>query len=589
VKEAMHRLRSAVLMLFFVLPVVIAQDVSPAATTIAKDSGCIAPQMVQKFAKLEMDAMESVVKTRSTSTIANLETLVGKVVAGEEKITNASRLALASIEDNMLEILNDTNAQHAEDQAEVNAARDAIRNCGARAKALQTLKDNGTEALKGKVDKARTKHNDCRTSERSLLDKKVNECNAFKAHALTLKPPDCTCNYDQGPSFDSLACLRSGMKWFTNATASYEKAQGLCDLANATYSKAKKECNDKQTSFEDAFCMYAFALGTTCANQVDCRNTSITARNATHLRVAVSERARKAECESANLVLCLLTVLNASEVEMPALLAGCHNLTVNTTHLNIIYPPIPEATHCDVSDITSLPSDEAWKAKEYKQENWFEAAAAKNELTETVEKIVPKASEQCKFVTQTKAQQRVSNDAQDVDWSLIWKYGGGANGVSVWRPSKKGFCSLGDVIVMQNVATIPTGTAASFIADAVGKEPDDFTWKVAENQAGGINFWEPVCAAGFVTVGHVGVQAPETTKNQKPPNTSVCCVPEGLATAYKNTDGVTKRLWSDGGTGGMDNCEWKRKGLETFVADGTNCKSRFSPPCTTYYAYDDAE
>ena len=50
---------------------------------------------------------------------------------------------------------------------------------------------------------------------------------------------------------------------------------------------------------------------------------SISARSATAARVAVSVEARTASHTSAKSVQCYVTVVNASEVEMPGLLAGC--------------------------------------------------------------------------------------------------------------------------------------------------------------------------------------------------------------------------------------------------------------------------
>lgn len=176
-----------------------------------------------------------------------------------------------------------------------------------------------------------------------------------------------------------------------------------------------------------------------------------------------------------------------------------------------------------------------------------------------------------------------ASDVAD-EFEHIYRYSGGSNAMSVYRPRKNGFCSLGDIMLKDHSSTAPEGTTASFISSSVGKQPTDFQWVGAENQAGGINFFAPVCEDGFVAVGHVAVHAPESSPNNKPPLDAVCCVPKDTVCPYENHAGVVERLWSDGGTGGMDNCEWKRKGLDTFVADITNCAGRFSPPCTQYYA-----
>jgi len=178
-----------------------------------------------------------------------------------------------------------------------------------------------------------------------------------------------------------------------------------------------------------------------------------------------------------------------------------------------------------------------------------------------------------------------NDPCDDCQWSLIWKYGGGSNPIAVWRPTKKGLCSLGDVI-KKSTSADTSDLRASFVSERYGRRPKDFKWMGAENQAGGVNFWEPVCDDGFTSVGHVGIQKPESRKTDadKPPLESVCCIPQSDVQSYKNGEGVEERLWSDGGTGGMDNCQHRRKGLHTFIADISNCAGRFSPPCTNYNA-----
>ena len=147
-----------------------------------------------------------------------------------------------------------------------------------------------------------------------------------------------------------------------------------------------------------------------------------------------------------------------------------------------------------------------------------------------------------------------------------------------------GYCSVGDVALKANVAYIPPNTGASMVSASAGVHPTGFVWKAAENQNGGVNYFEPQCPPNYVSVGHVAVQAPEKSPHKTPPTNSVCCVPASIACAFKGKTGLDKQLWHDGGTGGADNVLYPRKDMRTFIADATNCAGRFSAPCTTYYA-----
>lgn len=237
-----------------------------------------------------------------------------------------------------------------------------------------------------------------------------------------------------------------------------------------------------------------------------------------------------------------------------------------TNDLTITSHDIPNAQTCSRDSASSFPCLAGFVANEY------------NGLID-LRDCTP-----CPDLSQHLLPPGVAPDVEADGFTHIYSYNGGSGPLSVFRPAKGGFCSLGDIIIQQDITDAPAGTKASFVPASVGQAPTDFTWIGAENQAGGVNWWEPVCGTGFVAAGHVAVAAPESSQDQKPPSSSACCVPSNMVCEYQNADGVDDSIWNDPGTGGMDNCQWERKGLHTFVADISNCKYRFSPPCTTYYA-----
>eukprot|EP00039_Didymoeca_costata_P022167 m.346241 g.346241 ORF g.346241 m.346241 type:complete len:391 (+) comp28502_c0_seq1:119-1291(+) len=152
-------------------------------------------------------------------------------------------------------------------------------------------------------------------------------------------------------------------------------------------------------------------------------------------------------------------------------------------------------------------------------------------------------------------------------WTKVWNYGH----LHVWRPSRPGFCSLGDVMYRWTYA-VPN--RADFVPIGFGKHPTSYRWITAENQWGGINFWEPICPSGYAGVGTVGVQLPETRTGNPPPLNAVCCVPK----AYAKYPGVYgSHIWSDGGSGGRDNAHWYRhdSSLMFVSTDGHHKRSGY--------------
>merc|ERR1719414_1427876 len=133
------------------------------------------------------------------------------------------------------------------------------------------------------------------------------------------------------------------------------------------------ECNTKQRTFEDSFCVYSRLLDITCSAQITCNKDAIQHRNTTHAHVKESEIGRKASYESLKRMLCLVDVLLLSnDTAKPAKLSTCKSLSVEVGSLNIVYHSIPSSASCTPE--ADEPGDSSWEADEYKTKGWYDKA-----------------------------------------------------------------------------------------------------------------------------------------------------------------------------------------------------------------------
>jgi len=309
-------------------------------------------------------------------TLTNLQALARKVASGEEKITDASKLALSGIKDEMFAIIDDTTQQHTENQEEVDSARDAISFCGTETTEKHT-NASGINDLKEKVDEKRIEHNTLRVKEKEALVEKTEKCTAFKTYNDNISPPPCSVTFPPGPSDSRLDCIVRIKEWSHQNFREYDQKENECHETTVTSETDGQEADEEQEAFETGFCTYASTLIETCEAQTRCRSQFVAARDKLHSQVKVTENGRKAEYKAAKKILCLLDVLNATVAEMPGLLVRCEKLGIATSHLDMVYPAIPAAAECDPSPVAIKPGDDAWQKKEYAiQTEWYEHTEA---------------------------------------------------------------------------------------------------------------------------------------------------------------------------------------------------------------------
>lgn len=135
---------------------------------------------------------------------------------------------------------------------------------------------------------------------------------------------------------------------------------------------------------------------------------------------------------------------------------------------------------------------------------------------------------------------KYENQGQEIEigftlnFESIWNnQGSGANDeIAVWRPKpKEGFYNIGDILVVgDDDYPDPNSKRAAFVVKDLGgaalADPDDFIEIWTDKGSGGNtdgSIWEPVCPAGYVSLGHV-----VNNSYDKPSSDVVKCVQNAL-------------------------------------------------------------
>ena len=173
----------------------------------------------------------------------------------------------------------------------MDAKHAAIVACTAAADAAHT-DAGGVSDKPGAVAEECSARNSCRTTEVADISTVTSLCNSFESYAASLSPPACVSAFPPGPFAAILQCIQDFSDWASLHSNEYPQELGECERATTGRSTTHDTCNSDQGLFEAGFCSYSQFVADACEAQTTCRGTSISARDATAARVAVSVEAR---------------------------------------------------------------------------------------------------------------------------------------------------------------------------------------------------------------------------------------------------------------------------------------------------------
>jgi len=275
---------------------------------------------------------------------------------------------LSSIGEEMQQIRNTTAVTHAEDQDEVDRARDAVTKCDEWAHIKNASRVTTREEA----------HATCRSLEADLQQTKATACSKYLDAMQGLDEPDCAASLPADPQPaelpSMLSCVQETADWWEDFNASVTVLAVSCDEASAAHEDKKSSCDSAQTTYEATFCSYRTQLTGACSAYDKCRASAVAEQQDVQAKVQVAEASRKAQYVAAAHIECYLEVLMASPEQQRGLLEKCSSLTVLTTQLNMNYHEVPVGAGCDVSPVATHPCQEPWLQERYEGEKWYSNA-----------------------------------------------------------------------------------------------------------------------------------------------------------------------------------------------------------------------
>jgi len=320
--------------------------------------------------------------SRNSDVLAFVEEMVQGTVARASghnwTMTEEEKEAIEHAKQVIRDMVNTSLVQHAEDQAEVDRARDLIENCSTLTKAhLET----SAGALLQQTNQSQEQHSMCRTREVFLYAEWDRICgiyNTYRQHNDSALLPNCATTaalsdeYIQTDDLPTLKIMEACLVEMYNWQPALYNPYLACEEAEEEAANCTARCNVKQRHFETGFCEYVIRLEDVCDYQEQCRAMTIAARQATHESVHISVSARKSDHTAASKILCLFDVLDIEDAaDKKRLLQECdsRNHSVDNALFFIDYHDIPPPYPCDAS--AARPGDDDWFPQAYGHETWF--------------------------------------------------------------------------------------------------------------------------------------------------------------------------------------------------------------------------
>mmetsp|Transcript_12785 Transcript_12785/g.31965 ORF Transcript_12785/g.31965 Transcript_12785/m.31965 type:complete len:439 (-) Transcript_12785:197-1513(-) len=291
---------------------------------------------------------------------AELQQLAFKVISGAVTLSKSQRAVLESIREEMKQIVESAPISHAEDQHEVDRARDQVAECSINSTRINSAANAATSSA--------SIHAACREEEQQHHITKINKCDLYNSVASTLPSPECIAKGQQQDG------LEGWVEWAMEQNSTLLLKQAACEDAEEYHAEHGKKCSQLQSDYEMAFCTYRDILTASCSSYTTCRSDALTVQKETHAAVRVTEAARKAEYTAATQINCYIGVFEVSAEEQPVILQECDVLIIATSDFDIMFHEHPPALDCDTTPVEVYPCSDQWLNDHYKSKTWYPEA-----------------------------------------------------------------------------------------------------------------------------------------------------------------------------------------------------------------------
>jgi len=313
--------------------------------------------LLQSSRKLNVDQWhlgdQNLMLASSDEIVDDLQARAEAVVRNGQDLTPLERTTLEALNKTLLGIIPTMLRGHTEDQAEIDAGVQSIRNCNSNF----DEDSKASKTAKGDVDAGQKVHKDCRSEQSKLKAEAVKASGELDKFWKPLVLPT-------KPEVASRAVLDNVKKWVKdNEKPLEEKLSRNTTAHDALYKKAGV-CDSKQKLLESGFCQW-FGRAT-AANKSYARCWSQSGVTFAKLRKEALESAegRKVQFVSIHKIQCYMGVIFRPSRQN---LNKCKQLSPDASQFNLTNT-VAEAQKDvagELGPMNSKPGDEGWKKSVY--------------------------------------------------------------------------------------------------------------------------------------------------------------------------------------------------------------------------------
>jgi hypothetical protein len=346
----------------FLLPATLAA--SAPASCLEDDRACpgSARSLLQSKSKLDLGHLTLNLQDKDamhSSRLVSDETV--DAVRGQAEAMIQNGHALSPLERTTLNALNKTlgdmlpalQAGHSEDQAEIDAAVQFIKDCN------KNFDDDAEAAktAKGKVNISQDEHKDCRAEQSKLKAEAVKASRELDRYWKPLVLP-------QKPVLASQTFIDNVENWLKDHKK--KLAEKLSKSATAHDKLAKKagDCDSKQSVLESGFCQWFGRATAANKSYARCWTQSGSTFAKLKKEALASSEGRKSEYVAIHKIQCYMKVIFSPSRKS---LDKCKNQSIDTSSFNLtntVAEPQKDFAR-ELGRVDSKPGDESWKQSVY--------------------------------------------------------------------------------------------------------------------------------------------------------------------------------------------------------------------------------
>jgi len=249
----------------------------------------------------------------------------------------------------------------------------AVKQIGINIAAVKQCNDNSvttqqkiSETTEVSCRRDGTLHVACREEEKIKNSTKSDRCKELDDFLNGVKVPaemPAPRKRDQMVKY-----VQTMSEYFCPTGPTVTRLDDACKAATKEHGEHKASCDRSQYTFEAGFCTWRTEILDTCSASSQCYKSTVAVHNEYVKKTKTLVARWKNEYTALNKIVCYTDVWlsdgNAKTVSADQL-SKCKSTTIDTSPMDIEYPPIPAQAKCDTAKIDTYPGTTAFPKVEY--------------------------------------------------------------------------------------------------------------------------------------------------------------------------------------------------------------------------------